>query len=119
MNRKTSKKIEFLLIVLFIIVCILMISQVNAGSLTISGGPIAPDKTTNAIAGRVFYVAAIICYTAAVIVVMIKGVQFMFAAPEAKAKIKEESIAIVIGAVIVFSIGAILTIIANVSTQLF
>ena len=64
-----------------------------------------------------YSVAKYLTYTAAVIIVIYKGIQFMNSAadPEGKAKVKKELIAVVIGAVLIFSIGEIVTIIAKIA----
>lgn len=79
---------------------------------------ITPDESFNSVISAIFGVAAYICYAAAVIVVLVKGVKFMDAAPDAKAEIKKEAIGIVVGAFITFGIGAILQIIANTTARI-
>lgn len=54
-----------------------------------------------------------ICYAIAVAIVIIKGVKFMTAAPEGKAQIKQEMIAVTIGGGILFAASSIIRIIAN------
>ncbi len=73
------------------------------------------DSSLTAKAAPIYSIAKYITYTAAVIIVIYKGVQFMNSAadPEGKAKVKKELIAVAIGALLVFSIGEILTIIAK------
>ena len=77
-----------------------------------SGGE---DATYNSMAGRIIGVASYICYGAAVIVLIYKGVQFMAKAPEAKAEAKKELVSYVIGAFILFAIGGIIRIIGNIA----
>lgn len=84
--------------------------QINA---TIQG-----DSTLLSVGKVIAGVVAYICYAAAVIVVLVKGVQFMSAAPEAKAELKKQLVAIAIGAFILFGIGGILQIIANTTANL-
>ena len=66
-------------------------------------------------ASPIYSIAKYITYTAAVLVVIYKGVQFMNSAadPEGKAKVKKELIAVAIGALLIFSIGELLTIVAK------
>lgn len=68
---------------------------------------------------EIYNVVAYICYAAAFIVIIVQGVKFMIAAPEAQAEIKKQSIAIVTGTVIVFGIIAIVQIIMNITNALF
>lgn len=91
---------------------------VQTSDLTISQ-PITPDTDVNGIISKLIGVAAYICYAAAVIVVLVKGVQFMNAAPEGKAEVKKQLVAVVVGALIVFGIGGILQIVANIVSGLF
>ena len=62
-------------------------------------------------------VVQVICYAAAVIMLIILGIQFITASPEGKATIKKSAIQYVIGAIIVFAAGTLLGIIANMSTS--
>lgn len=81
--------------------------------------PINPDSSMYGIISSISGVVALICYAAAFIVLIVKGVQFMSAAPEGKAEIKKQMIAIVIGAFIVFAITSLLNIIMNVTKTIF
>lgn len=80
---------------------------------------IVQDDTINSKISMIFGVVAYICYGIAFAVLLVKGVKFMAAAPEGKAEIKKEMIAIVVGAFIVFAIHQIVQIIANISGKLF
>ena len=82
---------------------------------TIQTGPINPDSGMNAMISKIFGVVQYFCIAAAVITVIISGVKYMASAPEQKAEIKKQAIALVIGAAIIFSISTILRIIANVT----
>jgi len=90
----------------------------TAGIPTVSKQP-QLDSNLNQLIGVVWGIVQYICYGAAFIVLVIKGVQFMNAAPEAKAQIKKQMIAIVIGVVLVFAISGVLNIIMNVTQSLF
>ena len=82
---------------------------------TIQTGPINPDSGMNAMISKIFGVVQYFCIAAAVITVIISGVKYMASAPDQKAEIKKQAIALVIGAAIIFSISTILRIIANVT----
>lgn len=66
---------------------------------------------------NVIGVVQVICYSAAVIMLILIGVKFITASPEGKAEIKKAAIQYVIGAIIVFAAGTLLGIIANMSTR--
>ena len=82
---------------------------------TIQTGPINPDSGMNTMISKIFGVVQYFCIAAAVITVIISGVKYMASAPDQKAEIKKQAIALVIGAAIIFSISTILRIIANVT----
>ena len=71
--------------------------------------------TYNQVGAKVIGVAQIICYGAAVIILMYKGVQFMLKAPEAKAELKKELVSYAVGAAIIFAIGTFIKIIGNIA----
>lgn len=82
---------------------------------TIQTGPINPDSGMNNIISKMFGVVQYICIVAAVIIIIVSGVKYMAAAPNEKAEIKKQAIALVIGAAIIFSISTILRIIAAIT----
>ena len=84
---------------------------------TIGTGPINPDVGMNSTISKIFGVVQYCCMAAAVITIIISGVKYIAAAPDEKADIKKQAIALVIGAVIVFSISTILRIIAGITRQ--
>ena len=67
---------------------------------------------------KVLGVVSILIASAAIIIIMIKGISFMQAAPEGKAEIKKQLIAIVVGGVIIFGINTIIQTIITVSTNI-
>lgn len=69
----------------------------------------------NDVGGKIIGVVQLICYAAAFIILLIKGVQFMIAAPEAKADIKKSSIHYAIGALILFMTGTIVKIVGTMA----
>lgn len=84
------------------------IDKINTGNIDID------DGMKNKIS-KVFGIVQYICIAGAVIIVSISGVKYMLAAPDEKADIKKQAIALVIGASIIFSISTILKIIANIT----
>ena len=61
----------------------------------------------------VIKVAQMICYGAAVIILIILGVKFISAAPDGKAQIKERMVPAIAGAVFLFAIGSIIRIVGG------
>ena len=78
-----------------------------------TGAATAVTTTANNIIG----IVQVICYAAAVIMLVMLGVKFITASPEGKAEIKKSAIIYVIGAVIVFAAGTLLSVISSVSTN--
>ena len=68
---------------------------------------------------KVLGVASILIVSAAIIIIMIKGVSFMQAAPEGKAEIKKDMINIGIGGILIFGINGIIGIIVNIASKMF
>ena len=114
MNYKTVTKI---ITILLIIATILgAVSMVFADSIEIPGG------TNTGVSGtglettvkNIIGIVQFICYAAAVILLVILGVKWISAAPDAKADIKKSAVIYVVGAALVFAAGAILQVIRNV-----
>lgn len=82
-------------------------------------GQITPDSGMTKMISTIFGVVQYICIAAAVIIIMVSGVKYMISAPDQKADIKKQSISLVIGATIIFSISTILRIIANIVKSTF
>ena len=78
-----------------------------------TGAATAVTKTANNIIG----IVQVICYAAAVIMLVLLGVKFITSSPEGKAEIKKSAIIYVIGAIIVFAAGTLLGVISNLSTN--
>lgn len=76
------------------------------------------NSTVNGVTSKILGVISTVCYAAAVIAVLVKGVQVALAAPDQKAKVSEQLIAVVIGGIILFTIGTIIKIVANLSQNI-
>ncbi len=76
------------------------------------------NSTVNGVTSKILGVISTVCYAAAVIAVLVKGVQVAIAAPDQKAKVSEQLIAVVIGGIILFTIGTIVKIVANLSQNI-
>ena len=68
---------------------------------------------------KVLGVVSILIVSAAIIIIMIKGVSFMQAAPERKAEKQKQMINIVIGGILIFGINGIVGIIINIASKMF
>ncbi len=116
---KTKKIITIILMIIVLLNVAITIS--NATSIDVDTGQLGGiynsgnDDKFNTIGGRIIGVASYLCYGAAVIVLVYKGVQFMAKAPEAKAEAKKELVSYAIGAFILFSIGGIIRIIGGIA----
>ena len=122
MKKATMNKIMKIVTVLAIIAMIAtMMSAVFAEGAKDTLNLIKPDisatSSITGIIGKIIGIVQVICYAAAIIMLIILGVQFITASPEGKATIKKSAIQYVIGAIIVFAAGTLLGIIANMSNS--
>ncbi len=67
---------------------------------------------------RIIGIVQLICYAAAVILIVILGVKFMTASPDGKAEIKKSAIIYVVGAILVFAAGALLNLLKGVGSDI-
>ena len=105
---------------MFILATIFVCSTISNASSDLSGiYQTSGDQAYNDIGGKIIGLVQFICYAAAIIMLLYKGVGLMNKAPEAKAEAKKELIAYAIGAFILFGIGSIIRIIANVAMKTF
>lgn len=103
---------------------------VMVGTVTLSANMVFADtsisipKQTNvgyagtglsATMSNILGIVTVICYAAAVIMLLYLGVKYITASPEGKAEIKKTAIQYVIGAVLVFAAGTVLNIIKNIA----
>ena len=117
------KRISKIVTVLVIIATILSaFSMVFASGTSSTGGTITIPKGNNptssgltSTVSNVIGIVQFICYAAAVILIVILGIKFMTAAPDAKAEIKKSAVIYVVGAVLVFAAGLLLNLIKNVA----
>ena len=122
MKKATMNKIMKIITVLAIIAMVTtMLSAVFASGAagvidSLKGNTTAADNITGIIK-NIIGIVQVICYAAAIIMLIILGIQFITASPEGKATIKKSAIQYVIGAIIVFAAGTLLGIIANMSNS--
>lgn len=89
-----------------------------------SGGLAIPDvnsgTTPGALTGttqNVLTIVAYLCYTAAVILLIMLGIKYMTQAPDGKAEIKKMAITYVIGAILVFAAGLVLQVLSSIFNE--
>lgn len=107
------------------IICfILLLASIFLGNYTYAGISIPSnmssiysntDPVASSIGGQLIWVAQIILYAAAVIIVIFAGVKYMGAAPEAKAEFKKKLIYMTTGAIILFAAGSLVKIIGGIA----
>lgn len=121
MKQKINKKIVKIIYVLIMILVILLsiIRPVFGKGIQTPDDMYSiykqNDQTISNIGGKVIWVVQVIFYAAAVIILMIAGLSYMFAAPEGKAEIKKKMIYLAIGSIVLFAAGGITQIIANLA----
>lgn len=118
MKRTMIKKILFITLLIIGITAVLAAFNNVFGISALDAADkqkIYADSGTGNIGGLIFGVVQYVCYGVALVLILWKGVQFMVAAPEGKAEIKKQLIAVAIGAGIIFTIGLIIGIVQNVT----
>ena len=93
-------------------------SDLNLDALGEEINNVSADSEATTVINKVLGVVTILIITAAMILLLMKGVSFMQAAPEGKAEIKKQLIAIVVGGVIIFGINTIIQTIITMSTNI-
>ena len=122
MKKTTINRI--MKITTILVIAMMLVSTLSAVFATVAAGVLgqligntgaatAVTHTANNIIG----IVQVICYAAAVIMLVLVGVKFITASPEGKAEIKKSAIQYVIGAIIVFAAGALLGVISNLSNS--
>ena len=119
-----KKKIMTVTILIISIALICMLSQAcYANGMDFSGLQNiynnSGDEAYQSIGGKIIGTVQFLCYGAAMIIILVKGVKLMSAAPEAKADAKKEMISYTIGAVLLFAVGSIIKLVANIATKAF
>lgn len=126
MKEILKKSLIILIIMLFCLITLFNMNEVNAGSYeeamkTALQGT-EEDKTTGAseavtnITGTIISVARIVGICVAITMLLAIAMKYMVAAPGEKADIKKSAIVYVVGAIILFAVVGILGIIEQFST---
>lgn len=93
-------------------------SDLNLDALGEEINNVSASSAATTAMNKVLGVVTVLIVTAAIILLIMKGVAFMQAAPEGKAEIKKQLIAIVVGGVIIFGINTIIQTIITMSTEI-
>lgn len=102
-----------------IVTTLLMIASVLSVFTRVSAAPAIPTPqdpgatSVESAVGRILYIVQLICYAAAVILLIMLGIKFMTASPEGKAEVKKSAVIYVVGALLVFFAAVILQIIRD------
>ena len=75
------------------------------------------EGTVRNVANRILGIIQIICYVAAIVLLIFLGIKFATASPEGKATVKNSAIIYVVGAVLIFAAGSILGVINKIGTE--
>ena len=112
MNTKRVCKI--ISIVMIVITILSAFSMVFADpSIPTAIKPNGADNVEN-IAGNVIYVIA---FAAGVIMLMFLGIKFVTASPEGKAEIKKSAVIYLVGAVLLFAAGGVLSLVRTLASN--
>lgn len=111
---KTSKMTKIVVALFAIATVLAAVSTVFAG-ITIPKASSGGVSSINNTVGNVLGIVTFICYAAAVIMLMMLGIKYVTSSPEGKAEVKKSAVIYVIGAVLVFAAGTVLTVIQNMA----
>lgn len=114
-TKKITKILSVLLIVISILSVFSMVFASSEMTIPTAAQPVGGTGKIQTVTSNVIWIVQLICYAAAVIMLMYLGVKFITASPEGKAEIKKSAVIYVIGALMVFAAGAILGVIKDLS----
>mgnify|MGYP004671962935 FL=1 len=116
-----NKLMYIIAIILLSIVCFNVVGSVYAvdeplqPSIEDTGGEKIDAVTISA--GRIYKTIAIVVQVAAVIGIIIVGLKYMYSGSDQKSEIKKSMIYIIIGCVLVFSAGTVISIIGRIVSE--
>lgn len=111
------KKISKIVVALVIIATILSAVSMVFADISIPTGTAPTNSGLSSTVSNVIGIVQFICYAAAVILIVMLGIKFMTASPDAKAEIKKSAVIYVVGAVLVFAAGLLLNLIKSVANS--
>lgn len=114
---KTSKITKIISILVIIAAITLSLNTVLAAEISIPDPTAVQSEGFTKTVGNVLGVVTYVCYAAAVILLIILGVKWLMAAPDAKADMKKTAITYVIGAIMIFAAGAIVQVIKGLGNN--
>lgn len=119
MSTKKITKIISILMIVFIVLSAFSMVFASTTTPIPTGTKIEGTGGTslNNIVGAVITIIQIIAFAAAVILLMFLGIKFLTASPEGKAEIKKSAVIYIVGAVLLFAAGGILSIIQNLAVS--
>lgn len=112
-SKKIMKIVTTLLMIASVLSVFTRVSAVDDIPSIPSAQSIGNTEGVTGTVGRVIWVVQVICYGAAVVLLILLGIKFMTASPEGKAEIKKSAVIYVVGAILVFFASVILQIIKN------
>lgn len=119
LEMKINKLLKILLYLLIIFAMMFIFNNNVYAGISVPSGMTdiysTSDSVTTNVGGQIIWVAQLIFYTAAVIIVIVAGLKYMWAAPEAKAEIKKKMIYLVTGAVFLFAAGIIVNLVGTIA----
>ena len=111
------KRMSKIVVALVIIATVLSAASMVFADIAIPSGTAPSNSGLSNTVSNVIGIVQFICYAAAVILIVLLGIKFMTASPDAKAEIKKSSVIYVIGAVLVFAAGLLLNLIKSVANS--
>ena len=119
---KKINKLAKIIYILTIITMIVVIFNNYTYAISVPAGLsqvyTATDYAITTIGSQIIYVAEIGFFAAAIIILMVAGIQYMMAAPDAKAEIKKKMIYLAIGGVLLFAAGGLIKIIGTLAMNI-
>ena len=116
---KKSKKIMLKVIPILFLVFMVFVSTSGIFGVTPAeppGGNKSAKITT--LTGNIWSTAVVVIQTVAIAAIVIAGLRYMFASADTKADIKQQTIILVVGAVLVFAAVPIATFISDAAKQI-
>ena len=115
MNKVMKMLMKVMPVMLVLVVCSTSVFGLSA---TMPSGGTAITGVTN-VANNIWSTVSAILQILAFAAIILAGVRYMFSSPDKKADIKGESVAILVGAVLVFAAPVIITFIQNTANSIF
>lgn len=117
---KKSRKIMLRLVPVFLVLTLICVSTANIFAITPtqpSSG--TPNSKITGLANNIWGTVAVIIQILAIAAIIIAGVRYMFASADEKADIKQQTITLVVGAILVFAAVPIAKFIAETANSVF